>query len=381
MTQTITELLNQVREFRSSNQTKTDDIRTASKALREAGDKVALSWSGSFAGYHSELYFRNFQRPSGLRESFDPEWGGIHGVPDGWKARTEDEVKGRIEELAHASLKGIEDSTDSLLAGAKNLQREILIQLASVEATMTDADKNLLKKIEGLKWTSKKGGYIQANMPKTFMSRDSRAMAQGIRLPAHLYYDAVAYDCAEQCADIEEFLSDAERLLRQLDARSTTQVPSDGRQSALALVRTICARFHTVTTQLRHRHNDRATLTVTDEYDVQDLLYALLRLHFDDVRPEEWTPSYAGGASRMDFLLKEEKIVVEAKMTRTGLTDKQIADQLIIDAARYKAHADCKKLVCFVYDPESRVRNPRGVESDLEKLSSAELAVIAIIAP
>jgi len=284
MTQTITELLNQVREFRSSNQTKTDDIRTASKALREAGDKVALSWSGSFAGYHSELYFRNFQRPSGLRESFDPEWGGIHGVPDGWKARTEDEVKGRIEELAHASLKGIEDSTDSLLAGAKN-------------------------------------------------------------------------------------------------ARSTTQVPSDGRQSALALVRTICARFHTVTTQLRHRHNDRATLTVTDEYDVQDLLYALLRLHFDDVRPEEWTPSYAGGASRMDFLLKEEKIVVEAKMTRTGLTDKQIADQLIIDAARYKAHADCKKLVCFVYDPESRVRNPRGVESDLEKLSSAELAVIAIIAP
>ncbi|MCU1275952.1 MAG: REase DpnII-MboI, partial [Bryobacterales bacterium] len=30
------------------------------------------------------------------------------------------------------------------------------------------------------------------------------------------------------------------------------------------------------------------------------------------------TPSYGGGASRMDFLLKEEQIVVEAKMARAG---------------------------------------------------------------
>jgi REase_DpnII-MboI len=50
-----------------------------------------------------------------------------------------------------------------------------------------------------------------------------------------------------------------------------------------------------------------------DEYDVQDSLHALLKLHFDDVRREEWTPSYAGSQSRMDFLLKREKIVVETK--------------------------------------------------------------------
>ena len=28
---------------------------------------------------------------------------------------------------------------------------------------------------------------------------------------------------------------------------------------------------------------------------------------FDDIRPEEYTPSYAGGSSRIDFLLKDEK--------------------------------------------------------------------------
>ena len=28
------------------------------------------------------------------------------------------------------------------------------------------------------------------------------------------------------------------------------------------------------------------------------LLHAVEKLHFDDVRPEEWTPSYAGNASK-----------------------------------------------------------------------------------
>ncbi len=48
---------------------------------------------------------------------------------------------------------------------------------------------------------------------------------------------------------------------------------------------------------------------------VQDHLHALLRLHFDDVREEEWAPSYGGSRTRMDFLPKRERMVVETKMT------------------------------------------------------------------
>ncbi len=96
---------------------------------------------------------------------------------------------------------------------------------------------------------------------------------------------------------------------------------------------------------------------------MQDLLHSLLRLHFDDIRPEEWTPSYGGGASRMDFLLKDERIVIEAKMARANHAAKEISEELIIDAARYKTHPDCKTLVCLVYDP-NYIKNPRGVERD-----------------
>jgi len=124
-------------------------------------------------------------------------------------------------------------------------------------------------------------------------------------------------------------------------------------------------RFHLVANQLKRRHNGRETLIIRDEYDVQDLLEALLKLFFTDVRPEEWCPSYAGSSKRMDFLLKNEGIIIEVKKTRDGLKDKEIGEQLIIDIANYKKHPDCKLLYCFVYDPDALIRNPRGIESDL----------------
>ena len=106
-------------------------------------------------------------------------------------------------------------------------------------------------------------------------------------------------------------------------------------------------------------------MSIEDEYDVQDLLHALLHLYFDDIRAEEWTPSYAGKSARVDFLLKNEKTVIEVKKTRHGLADKEVGDQLIIDVDRYKEHPDCEKLICFVYDPEGRIGNPNGIMDDL----------------
>jgi len=137
--------------------------------------------------------------------------------------------------------------------------------------------------------------------------------------------------------------------------------------TAVAAVELLCDRFHLVARQLRQRYAERETLNVGDEYDVQDLLHALLHLYFDDIRPEEWTPNYAGGSARVDFLLKKESVVVEVKRTRLKLESKQVGDQLLIDIGRYQAHPGCKTLLCFVYDPEGRIANPRGLEADLSK--------------
>ncbi|MDP3513592.1 MAG: hypothetical protein Q8S20_12655 [Sulfuritalea sp.] len=135
----------------------------------------------------------------------------------------------------------------------------------------------------------------------------------------------------------------------------------------IAQIENLCNRFHLIATQLRERHEDRQTLDVQDEYDVQDLFHTLLLLHFEDIRPEEWAPSNAGKSTRMDFLLKQERIVVEIKKTRKGLDSKTVGNELIEDIHRYQSHPDCDALICFVYDPEGRIANPRGLENDLRR--------------
>ncbi len=150
--------------------------------------------------------------------------------------------------------------------------------------------------------------------------------------------------------------------------------------NSLVKVKKICNRFHLVATKLRGRYNGRDTLEIKDEYDVQDLLHAILKIEFDDIRPEEYCPSYAGGASRADFLLKKEGIIIEVKKTRKGLADKEIGEQLSVDIQRYEKHPDCKYLICFVYDPEGWIRNPSGIEDDLTKTNN-KMQIITIITP
>lgn len=151
-------------------------------------------------------------------------------------------------------------------------------------------------------------------------------------------------------------------------------------RDAEELVIHLCRRFHLFAQQIRTRYDSRPTVEVKDEYDVQDLMHALLRLHFDDVRPEEVTPSLAGKSGRMDFLLKRERIVVETKMTRKNLKQKQVGDELIVDMARYRTHPDCGTLVCFVYDPDGFCDTPTALEDDLSR-DDGQLRTRVIVGP
>lgn len=184
-----------------------------------------------------------------------------------------------------------------------------------------------------------------------------------------------AYELRRWTEGCEELASLLETVASQLDTFGVA-VESEVNRTLTQ----VCERFHQVALQLRSRHKGRPTLEITDEYDVQDLLHAVLRIFFDDVRPEEWVPSYAGKATRMDFLLKREKTVIEVKKTRTGLGDADVGSQLVEDIARYKAHQDCTQLFCFVYDPDHLLRNPRGLEADLSK-THGELPVQVYIRP
>jgi hypothetical protein len=196
-----------------------------------------------------------------------------------------------------------------------------------------------------------------------------------------VYYQGMPSNASETrcCAGLIEARQILQSMIEEISEygiAASTAVKRDG----FALLQGLCERFHLIARQLRQRHDNRATLEVEDEYDTQDLLHALLHLNFDDIRPEEWTPSYAGSSSRMDFLLKQEKTVIEIKKTRKGLDAREVGEQLIVDIQKYQTHPDCKSLICFVYDPEGRIANPRGLENDLNSEKEG-FKVRVIIAP
>jgi hypothetical protein len=117
---------------------------------------------------------------------------------------------------------------------------------------------------------------------------------------------------------------------------------------------------------LTHRRKGAPTLAFTNEYDVQDLLHALLRPWIGDIRPEEYTPSYAGSSTRMDFLLPTHRLVLETKVVRDSTHAKKIGQELIIDIEHYRKHPDCDRLWCVIYDPQHLITNPNGLCNDLE---------------
>lgn len=151
--------------------------------------------------------------------------------------------------------------------------------------------------------------------------------------------------------------------------------------SAVARIEQICKRFQLVARRLQKRYANRGTLVIGDEYDVQDLLATVLAADFDDVRDEEFTSSVAGQNSRIDFVLVGPGIAVETKMTRENLTDRKLADELLVDIRRYEAHPSARHLVCFVYDPDLRVKNPAGLVRDLENSATRFETLKVIIAP
>ncbi len=131
---------------------------------------------------------------------------------------------------------------------------------------------------------------------------------------------------------------------------------------------------------LKNRRRGKQTIGFTDKYDVQDLFHALLKPWIDDIRPEEYTPSYAGASTRMDFLLRKYSIVCELKYVRSLKHSKNVGNEITIDIAHYRRHPNCEKLYAVIYDPNEHIANPDGLVADLE-LDSGNPRVRVLIIP
>src|SRR5437763_557524 len=106
----VEELLIEIDRAEQALKPSLDKYGNAARKLLDEAVKITESWSGSYCGYHSELFYGDFEKPP-FAGRFSPEWGGLHGIPAGYHQRTPDEVKDKIEHLAGCTFSDVERGT------------------------------------------------------------------------------------------------------------------------------------------------------------------------------------------------------------------------------------------------------------------------------
>jgi len=134
-----------------------------------------------------------------------------------------------------------------------------------------------------------------------------------------------------------------------------------------SLIRTLVLTTSKSILPLQRRRNNSKTLDFNNEYDYQDFLHSMLTPWIKDIRPEEYTPSYAGTSKRVDFLLKDHSMFIEVKYVRDKGHARKMGDEITIDIHHYQSHPKCRYLVAVIYDPNRHILNPDGFISDLSK--------------
>jgi hypothetical protein len=225
----LDEAVELVDAFVEKHQGELDILPREADKLRDACAQIQRSWSGSFAGWHGKMYFRDYQAPS-VYERFSSEWGGINGIPEGWHERQPEEVSKKIESLAGSdfSAEAFEEKVVALRKEAEAWKEEVEVALSSLAlGDEFPKERALLESIEKFEFGRNKGELIHAGLPGRMMSRDSEAIQEGMYIPSWLYYDAVGQMAHETCESIKEFAGIVHRLAKQLEKKMPTAKTPD----------------------------------------------------------------------------------------------------------------------------------------------------------
>jgi hypothetical protein len=193
---------------------------------------------------------------------------------------------------------------------------------------------------------------------------DSRDLIGAASIPIATAFEEGEYTDEE---NLKVFHAMVEEISESFNvARKSREGTMDkAHDTALEKVERICSRFHSAAKQLRDTHGNSDSFEIENEYSVQSILHSYLKLEFDDIRAEEYNPSYAGKQPRIDFLIEAHDILIEVKHARANHGKDEIREELAIDKDHYRK-GNYDQLVCFIYDPDEVITNPDGFIKDLE---------------
>lgn len=200
-------------------------------SLAESANTVGEAWSGSWLGYHSKVYYDNFDTPP-PGAVFSQEWGfqNVHsmGSRGEWREYSFNDVVQLINDRAgNPALNKILMDGEKAIALFEKVKAETL---SLVYSNLTpDNDKflkGLIEKIEGIQ-NFDESDYIKYHRPSgQMMSRDMIAIEKGLVTPPHiavLAKAAVAKQPFLSCIELKKSILKLASHLENLEKKNVSE--------------------------------------------------------------------------------------------------------------------------------------------------------------
>ncbi len=179
-------------------------------SLAEAASDIGKSWSGSWLGYHSRVYYKDFITPP-PGAVFSQAWGFKDGTRGEWCEYIFDDVVSLIEKKAgNPSIQGILSAGDESAEAFDRAKSSVL----SLVHSSFDSDKDkyltaIIDKIEKLKIFQTQD-FTRCQQPTgQLMSSDIIALEKGLVPPPHITVLSRAFAAKqpfESCGDLKKLI-------------------------------------------------------------------------------------------------------------------------------------------------------------------------------
>ncbi len=145
------------------------------------------------------------------------------------------------------------------------------------------------------------------------------------------------------------------------------------------LLTAILMTFPDVVSRLIHRRKGKTIFPIEDEYDVQDILYVMIKGSFSTLQYEDPTQKIGINSARPDFAIHDLGTYIEVKFIGKKGQEKEIQDECSLDIQKYGALEDCGKIIFFIYDPQKCIDNSYAFRTELERKRTVEGREVEVI--
>ena len=181
---------------------------------------------------------------------------------------------------------------------------------------------------------------------------------------------------------------EAFKLLQNPEIDSLWKLPVLDDQKRLESINNIVEslhNFHLAADWLgKHRRQDKDPFKITDEYDVQDLLFSFLLINYPQADKEDPNKKIAGVSGRTDINISNLKLIIETKHFKKSDTWSSMLKDIHHKIQTYSRKEDYDTLIIFIYNSDRELKIPHKIENDLttrQKINGKEFNVIAVIDP